>query len=139
LAQHVATRSRDPSVKVGAVILRPDHTVAACGYNGFPRGTNDDAEIYRDKPRKRLRTVHAEINAILTAREPLHGYTLYVTPLRPCSQCAAAIIQSGITAVVSRTAQGPVSATWAQSFDEAAELFAEAGISVWIDKTPAID
>lgn len=133
LAEHVSTRSRDPSVKVGAVILRADNTVAACGYNGFPRGLCDDPEIYLDKARKRLRVVHAEMNAILTAREPLHGGTLYVTPLHPCSQCAAAIIQSGISRVVARTNTTQVNSTWAESFGEAAEMFREAGISVSID------
>jgi deoxycytidylate deaminase len=34
--------SKDPSTKVGAVIVRPDLTVASIGYNGFPRGMSDD-------------------------------------------------------------------------------------------------
>lgn len=129
LADHAARRSRDPSTKVGAVILRPDNTVASMGYNGFPRKTNDDIEIYLDRPRKLLRTVHAELNAILTAREPLHGYTLYVSPLFSCSNCAASIIQAGITKVVCRMPKD-AGIRWKESFDEAKSLFAEAGVAV---------
>jgi dCMP deaminase len=130
LADLVATRSRDPNTKVGAVILRPDNTIAAAGYNGFPRGTYDDDEIYADKTRKLLRVVHAELNAILTSREPLHGYTLYVSPLHPCSQCAAAIIQSGIKTVIARTDPSRESTTWRESFAEAGRMFKEANIKV---------
>jgi dCMP deaminase len=129
LSEIVARRSRDPSTKVGAVILRADNTIAAAGYNGFPRSTDDDPKIYADKPRKLLRIVHAELNAILTSREPLHGCSIYVSPLHPCSQCAAAIIQSGIKRVVARTRAG-ASTSWAESFAEAAEMFREAGVTV---------
>jgi dCMP deaminase len=135
LAELVATRSRDPNTKVGAVILRPDKTIVAAGYNGFARNVNDDPEIYLDKPRKLLRVVHAELNAILTSREPLHGCTIYVSPLHPCSQCAAAIIQSGITRVVARTDLTRTNTTWAESFKEATEMFEEANVKVDVDNT----
>ena len=131
LADLVSVRSRDPGRKVGAVILRPDNTVASCGYKGFPRGTNDDPALYEDKETKLRRIVHAELNAILTAREPLHGYTIYVSPLHPCSQCAAAIIQSGITKVVARVgSDGGLG--WQASFDEAGKLFEESGVEITI-------
>jgi dCMP deaminase len=129
LADHMARRSKDPGRKVGAVILRPDNTIASAGYNGFPRLVSDDPALYADKPTKLRRTVHAELNAILTAREPLHGYTIYVSPLHPCSQCAAAIIQAGITKVVARIGSDG-GAGWVDSFAEAAEMFGEAGIDV---------
>ena len=129
LADHAAKRSRDPSTKVGAVILRPDNTVASMGYNGFPRHTNDSAEIYLDRQRKLLRTVHAELNAILTAREPLHGYTIYVSPLFSCANCAASIIQSGISRIVCRMPAESIT-RWKESFDEAQNLFKEAKITV---------
>ena len=130
LCSVIAQRSRDPRTTVGAVILRPDNTIAAAGYNGFPRGVDDNPEIYADRSRKLLRTVHAEINAILTSREPLHGYTLYVSPLHPCSQCAAAIIQSGITRVVAKIDSTNQHASWQDSFSEAAQMFSESGVVV---------
>lgn len=124
LAEYVATASKDPSTKVGAAIVRPDRTIASLGYNGFPRGVDD---TYLDREHKLLRTVHAEMNAILSAREPLHGCTLYVSPLFPCANCAAAIIQSGITAVVAR--MGTLRPEWQTSFDAAADIFSQAGVN----------
>lgn len=124
LAGQVSTWSKDPSTKVGAVIVRPDRTIASLGYNGFPRGTND---TYQDRPHKLLRTVHAEMNAILSAREPLHGYILYVTPLCPCANCAAAIVQSGIAEVVFH--METIREEWADSFAASYEMFRDAGIA----------
>jgi dCMP deaminase len=126
----VSERSRDPSTQVGAVILRPDNTLVSVGYNGFPRGCDDDPAIYADRPRKYARTVHAEMNAILTAREPLHGCRLYVSPLHPCATCAAVIIQAGIAQVHFRANPAGHPDRWAEQFREAALMFREAGVEV---------
>src|SRR5450759_3287372 len=69
LARFVADWSKDPSTKVGAVIVRPDRTVAALGYNGFPRGVLDHSERYDHRPTKYEMVVHAELNSILNTRE----------------------------------------------------------------------
>tara|TARA_R110002126_G_scaffold153615_2_gene300712 strand:- start:4 stop:468 length:465 start_codon:yes stop_codon:yes gene_type:complete len=121
-----ASMSKDPSKKVGAAIFRPDGTLVSKGWNGFPRGCDDDPEIYNDKPRKLLRVVHAEANAIVAASAPLHGCTLFVSPLQPCATCTGLIIQSGITRVV--TDQISTSASWESSFAEARAMFDEAGV-----------
>ena len=126
LAEQIATWSKDPTQGVGAVIARPDHTIASVGFNGFPRGCNDDPALYADRDVKRLRTVHAELNAILSAREPLHGYTIYSTG-RPCSACAAAIIQAGISRVLYRH-NPELESRWRESMDAGADLLLEAGI-----------
>ena len=68
LCDTTATRSRDPERQVGCVILRPDKTVAATGYNGFPRQVCDDPQLYHDRDTKLHRMIHAELAAILTAR-----------------------------------------------------------------------
>jgi dCMP deaminase len=130
LCDLVARRSRDPSTRVGAVILRPDKTIASVGYNGFPRGTNDNPTLYAERPVKLLRTVHAEANAIVTAREPLHGCTTYVSPLHPCATCAGLIIQAGIRTVRYRApAETPFA--WHESFGQAMDLLREAGVEVY--------
>lgn len=123
LAAHIGSWSKDPSTQVGAVIVRPDRTIASVGYNGFPRGV-DDNYVTRDD--KLLRTVHAEMNAILSSPEKLTGCTIYVFPLCPCSNCAAAIIQSGITTVVH-----PLMVPrpeWELSFQASADMFVQAGV-----------
>ena len=60
LALHVATWSKDPSSKVGAVIVDEHRRVVSVGFNGFPAGVSDE-EVPRE--RKLLRVVHAEMNA----------------------------------------------------------------------------
>jgi dCMP deaminase len=129
LAEHVSTWSRDPNRKVGAVIVRPDKTVASLGFNGFPRGVADSDERYNNREEKLEMVVHAEMNAILHAREPLHGYTLYVWPFHPCARCATAIIQSGIKAVV--TIQWETG-NWNETIHFAKTMFDESGITVTI-------
>jgi dCMP deaminase len=129
LAAYIATRSKDPSTQVGAVIARGDRTVAACGYNGFPRYVSDAPGLLGHREEKLKRTIHAEVNAILTAKEPLHGYTLYTT-LLPCSHCALLVIQSGITRVVARTATEGQITRWGESFKLSNDLFSEANVEV---------
>jgi len=45
LAEYIAQWSKDPSTKTGSVIVRPDNTIASVGYNGFPRGIEDKADL----------------------------------------------------------------------------------------------
>jgi dCMP deaminase len=130
LAAHVAGWSKD-STQVGAVIIRPDRSVASVGFNGLPRAVSDDPARLADRDQKLLYTVHAELNAILAAREPLHGCSIVVYPFQPCAQCAAAIIQAGITEVICPTV--PDACRWADSFHAARTMFHEAGCVVrWI-------
>jgi dCMP deaminase len=125
----IASWSRDPSTKVGAVIVRPDRTIASTGYNGFPRGVVDHETRLDDRQERLLFTVHAELNAILMAREPLHGYTMYVTHF-PCAHCAAAIVQSGIRFVFTNTPSTELKFRWAEHFIAAHAMFDEAGVHV---------
>jgi dCMP deaminase len=127
LADLVAYWSKDPSTKVGAVIVRPDLTIASIGYNGFPRGVDD---TYTTREDKLLRTVHAEANAIIAAREPLHDYTLYVTPLHPCANCAGLIIQAGIKYVYYQMPFKLASA-WEEHFKVMKQMFDDAGVKHW--------
>lgn len=100
MAKLVSTWSKDPSTQVGAVIVRPDKTVASVGFNGFPRGVPDHEEWYEDKDIKYKIVRHAEENALAYAKADVSGCTLYLYPLPPCSQCAGSLIQHGIKRVV---------------------------------------
>lgn len=123
LADLVGSWSKDPSTKVGAVIVRPNRTIASVGYNGFPRGVEDK---YTTREAKLLRTVHAEANAILTANGDVRGCTLYVTPLHPCANCAGLIIQAGISKVYFKL--GPRADAWADHYDAMWEMFESSGV-----------
>ena len=91
--------SKDPRTKVGALILRADGTPVSWGYNGFPRGITETPDLWKNREEKYKRVLHAESNAIEFARESLEGTTIFCS-LFPCSNCAARIVQSGITRVV---------------------------------------
>jgi dCMP deaminase len=131
LAEHIAEWSKDPSTKVGAVIVRPDKSVASLGYNGIPRGVKDVPLRLNTREQKLLYTVHAEQNAILSAKEPLNGYSIYIWSIPPCAQCAASIIQSGIKNVywpVKNGVSSKLLARWIDSFKAAETMFREAKI-----------
>ena len=121
-----ASWSKDPSTKVGAVIVNSDRVEVGHGYNGFPRGVDDDWTRYADRPTKYSLVVHAELNAILNANGSVRGCTLYITA-PACSECAKAIIQSGISRVVWRE-NAELSARWAGSMEATLSMFDEAGI-----------
>lgn len=99
MARLVASWSKDPSSKVGAVIAKGKFVVSV-GFNGFPQGIADTAERLENREIKYPTILHAEVNAILSARQDIRGCTLYVTHYMPCPQCAAVIVQSGITRIV---------------------------------------
>jgi dCMP deaminase len=42
MAEHVSQWSKDPSTRCGAVIVGDDNEVLATGYNGFPRGVEEE-------------------------------------------------------------------------------------------------
>ena len=98
-------RSKDPGTQVGACIVSQDNKILSMGYNGFPKGCDDDdfpwartAETANET--KYPFVTHAELNAILNYRGgSLEGAKIYVA-LFPCNECAKAIIQAGLKTVV---------------------------------------
>ncbi|MHB8388014.1 MAG: deoxycytidylate deaminase [Acidobacteriaceae bacterium] len=127
LARHVAGWSKDPNTKVGAVIVAPDRRVVSMGFNGLPRSIEDTALRLGTRELKLQMTLHAEHNAILFAREPLHNCTLYTWPFMTCSNCAAMVIQSSIARHV---APYVAVSKWGDSFKLALEMFHEANVDV---------
>lgn len=130
LAEEVSSWSKDPSSQVGSVIVRPDRTICSVGFNGFPRGVKDDMAMMENRDAKLLRTIHAELNAILSAKEPLSGHSIFVWPFQPCAQCAAAIIQSGIKDVYCPANVHLAHERWADSFRTALQMFDDAEVKV---------
>lgn len=126
LAKLVSTWSKDPSTQVGAVITRGKFVVSL-GFNGHPKGVADTAERLEIRENKYRTIIHAEINAILTAKQDLEGCTIYLWPFMPCSQCGAAIVQAGIKRVVAPQADND---RWAESFKFTQEIFSEAGVEL---------
>jgi dCMP deaminase len=127
----IAEASKDPSTKVGALITDKKGRVVSQGRNGFPMGVND-TEVTREI--KYLRSLHAELNAILFATKNLDDCTMHVSA-PPCAQCMAAIIQSGITKIICYTSEIESREPWLTSCNEAVKLADEAEI-VYIQVEP---
>lgn len=129
-----ASRSKDPSTKVGAVVVDPKHrTILSAGYNGFPRGVVDCVELYEDKAAKYPRIVHAEANAVANAAlngACLDGGVLYVTH-PPCPDCAGLVINAGIKHVIFPWPESSdFMARWQHLIAIAGEMFEQAKIKV---------
>lgn len=132
LARHVSQWSKDPSTRCGAVIARPDKTIASVGYNGFPRSVEDKESLLSDRDEKYKRIIHAEMNAILFLREsvaPSDGYTLYTWPMLPCIRCIPHIAQSGIRRCVSCKPAPFLRQDWHEALRDSRHLLVEAHIS----------
>ena len=133
VAKEVSTWSKDPSTQVGAVTVGHKNEVLSQGFNGFPRGINDNKERYHDKKVKHSLVVHAEMNAIYNATYSgisLDGATLYVYGLPICSECAKGIIQVGIKKVVIEKCKEVE--RWNDSVELSVMMFGEAGVELII-------
>ena len=131
LANHIAKWSKDPSTKVGCVIVGKDREIRSTGFNGFPRGINDDEERLSNRELKYPLICHAEENAIMHAARigvSLKGSTAYVT-WPPCSRCARSLIQAGIREVV-YYGDVEIPERWVEDFNVSSSMFVEAGVGV---------
>lgn len=99
LAKLMATWSKDPATKVGAVLVRPDRSIAATGFNGFPPGWDDDPEIYANRWYKNAHVIHAEINALKYYGLDPVNFTVY-TSFPPCPSCVDALGRAGVARIV---------------------------------------
>lgn len=130
MAKVIAERSKDPSTQVGCCIVNKKNFMVGMGYNGFPRGCDDDRFPWSKEgafhETKYAYVVHAEQNAILNTNQmDLQGCTMYVTR-HPCNECAKFIIQSGITKIYYLSNPIPNES----STIAAVRMFSEAGIEL---------
>lgn len=131
LARHISEWSKDPSTKVGCVIVGEDREIRSTGFNGFPRGIDDTLERLEDRNQKYPMICHAEENAIMHAARigvSLKGTMAYVT-WPPCSRCSRSLIQAGISEIV-YPSDIEIPDRWQSDFQIASEMMREAGIIV---------
>ena len=139
----VASQSKDPRTKIGAVIIE-DNDIISTGYNGFPRGILDLEERYNNREIKTQFVKHAESNAILNAARKGSSTrnSILFTQGIPCNECMKDIIQAGIKKIVCHK-QWPnlfSSEKWVQSINISKILMLEADIElVWLYKVLNID
>ncbi len=131
MARLLATWSKDPSTKVGCVVVGPDREIRSTGFNGFPRGVEDSEERLNDRKLKYEIICHAEANAVFHAARigvSLKGCTAYVT-WPPCVRCAGSLIQAGID-VVAYPAGLVIPGRWQENFQLSWAILHEAGVLI---------
>ena len=98
IAKQVATRATCDRKHVGAVIVR-DNQILSTGYNGSINGTGHCDEVgHMMEDGHCIRTVHAEVNAIVQAARngvSIEGAVMYTNTF-PCWNCFKMIANSGI-------------------------------------------
>lgn len=91
-------RSEDPWLKVGSVALSPENRLIAAAYNGPRPGFVAKRGFWEDRDRRRPYIIHSEINLCSLFKRG-EAKIVAVTTM-PCSNCATALIASGIKRLV---------------------------------------
>ena len=95
IAEVIGERSKDPSTKTGCVIVDQNKRVVSLGYNGLIQGADESKMTMSERPMKYYFAIHSEMNAVLFARQPLNGCTLY-NRVATCENCLKYCLQAGI-------------------------------------------
>ena len=130
LSKEISTWSKDPSTKVGALIISEDRNIISTGYNGFPRGIEDTADRLNNRETKYKFILHAEMNCILNALyngRSVKDCILFVHGLPPCSECTKSIIQAGIKKVIT---DSKATDNWKESLKLSLEMLKEANVEI---------
>ena len=133
IAEQVKLKSKDRKTQIGVVVVGKDNEIVSTGYNSFPRGINDNLNERQERPEKYFWFEHAERNAIYNAARigvSTLGTTMYMTCGMSCSDCARAIINSGVSKIVLRKGKGAKGNKWNESSVRSMKMFEEAGVIV---------
>ena len=120
-----------PNVGSHSMAMRCDSLKAEA--HGLVRGVDDNKPERLERPTKYDFFEHAERNAIYNAcltGTSLKGCVMYATHA-PCTDCARAIIQSGIKIVVTHEIKIDKTTpqnTWRDKLDFSRQMFEEAGV-----------
>ena len=133
IAEQVKLKSKDNRTQIGVVVVGKDNEIVSTGYNSFARGINDNLDERQERPEKYYWFEHAERNSIYNAARigvSTLGTTMYMTCGMSCSDCARAIINSGISKIVLRKGKGAKGDKWNESSERSIQMFKEAGVIV---------
>ena len=101
IADTVAERCKDPSSKMGCVIVDQNKRVVSLGYNGLLQGADESKMTLSERPMKYYFAIHSEMNAVLFAHQDLSGCTVY-NRVATCENCLKYCLQAGIKRFVYR-------------------------------------
>ncbi len=101
IAEAVAKKSKDPSSKMGCVIVDQKKRVVSLGYNGMVQGADESKMTLSERPMKYYFAIHSEMNAVIYAHQDLTGCTIY-NRVATCENCLKYCLQAGIRRFVYR-------------------------------------
>jgi dCMP deaminase len=137
-AYETATHSHDPSTQNGALLIDDSGTIIQEDCNRFPDGVAETVERW-EKPLKYKIIEHAERNVIFKScknQSITQGMTM-VCPWAACSDCARAIIQSGIKRLIThKQAHEKSPEFWQKEIEVAFLMMKEAGVEVFMYDGP---
>lgn len=141
LAYKIAEKSKDPSTQIGCIIVNDDNSPLVIGYNGLPRGCDDNVPERNDRPEKYHWYAHGEENAIANAASEgirLKGSTAYIIA-PPCTTCARLLIQARIRKIiVPKDHVLSDRSDWEVHFERSLIMLKEAGVLFeWYHETTA--
>ena len=131
LAKHISQWSKDPSTKVGCVVVGPDREIRSTGFNGLPRGIEDNDERLNNREIKYPLICHAEESAIMHAARigiSLKDCTAYVT-WPPCTRCARSLVQAGVSTII-YPKNIEIPDRWMDDFNLSLNMLKEAKINI---------
>lgn len=120
IAKLVAQRSTCPRASVGAVVVDSRNRIVGAGYNGSPPGHPHCldvgcATVHLEDKTYCIRTIHAEVNAVLTVHNHSDKLILYSTHF-PCFECLKVLAARGIIDV--KYLVGYIDPKWEKIKDE---------------------
>tara|TARA_Y100001938_G_C8089056_1_gene433927 strand:- start:1522 stop:2076 length:555 start_codon:yes stop_codon:yes gene_type:complete len=128
--QYAQSYSEDPSTQLGAILVQPSKGIIGWGVNGLPPRISNKEERW-ERPQKYDYVEHAERNVIYKCAERgicSTGLIMYC-PWFACTDCARAIIQSGISAVVGhKEIYKHANERWNESTKIGIQMLNEAGV-----------
>ena len=132
VAESFASMSKD-TTKVGCVILDSEtNGILSSGYNGFPRGVNENIVSRWKRPEKYSFVVHAEANAVCQSSNSsasLRNATCVVT-MYPCAECTKLLVQAGVRRIVTKQPEEDLKKRWGESFRYSKLMLQETGVVV---------
>ena len=127
----IAQWSKDRSCKVGCGLVI-DRELISTGFNGMPRGCNDDIEARHERPEKYNWFHHAELNAVINAARQgkcTLGCYAYIN-WYPCDHCAGVLVNAGIKRIYVDQEPEWEHHKWGEGFKRARTILREGGVEV---------
>lgn len=134
IAYTEAQKSTNVATQNSALLIDEKGNIILSAINSFPNNIAETDERQRDKAIRHKYSVHAERNAIYKAAKmgiKTDGLIM-VCPWATCTECAWAIIQSGIKKLITHKQALDRSSHWQEDIDFAFNMLREAGVEIII-------